>query len=147
MKKVILSVTMLFTVAVSTSFANTDPITNEEVEASFKKEFAGAESVIWKEDGEYFKASFVLNGYVVDAFFSPNGELEGSLRSLQYNQLPLNVTTAVNKRFVNPEVLNVYEISNANGTSYRITITTEGKKFRFKSDASGNIMDKEKIKF
>jgi hypothetical protein len=40
----------------------------------------------------------------------------------------------------------VYEISNANGTSYRITLKAEGKKIRFKSDASGNITDKEKIK-
>lgn len=146
MKKLILSAACLLTVAVTNTFANTNPDPSEEVKANFKHEFAGAESVIWGEDGEFFKAKFKLNGFEITAFFNEKGELVGSFRSLEYKQLPMGIISSVNKKFANAEILDVYEISNENGTSYRITLLSEGKKFRFRSDASGYITDKEKLK-
>jgi hypothetical protein len=146
MKKVFLSLSFMLTVALSTTFAANNPITGEEARETFKKEFAGAESVIWKQSGDYLKANFIFHGYNTEAYFNQEGELEGTVRAIHYNQLPLTVITTINKKFTDADVLDVYEISNANGTMYRLTFNADNKKYRVKSDGGGNIMEKEKLK-
>lgn len=146
MKKLFLSASLMLTVALSTAFAKDGPGISEELQATFEKEFAGAESVNWKETDDYFKANFVFQGCVTDAYFNKDGELEGTIRSLFFNQLPMAVMTSVNKRFAEAEILDVYEINNANGTSYRLTLTSAKKKYRVMADASGNILEKSKLK-
>ena len=146
MKKTIVTMSLMLTVAVTSVFANPEPITGEEAQETFKKEFAGAQSVVWKTAGEYTKASFIFHGFVTEAYFNEAGELEGTIRSLRYDQLPLSVMTSVNKRFANADVLDVYEISNSNGTTYQLTLKSEGKKYRIKADTAGNISEKEKMK-
>jgi hypothetical protein len=146
MKKLLVSISMLLTIGLSTTFANPNPGISEELQSAFEKEFTGAESVIWKEAGDYYKVSFIFKGVIMEAYFNDQSELEGSVRSLQYNQLPLNVITSINKKFPEADVLDVYEINNDNGTIYRLTFNSEGKKYRIKADTGGNIMEKEKLK-
>ena len=40
----------------------------------------------------------------------------------------------------------MYEINNDNGTLYRLTFNSEGKKYRIKADTGGNIMEKENFR-
>jgi uncharacterized membrane protein YkoI len=146
MKKYILSLSVMLTIAASSSFANSYPSSEEKAKESFKKEFAGAESAIWKEAGEYYKVNFLFRGYTVEAYFNAAGELEGSIRLLSFNELPLNIISAVNKRFVDADVLDVYELNNSEGTSYRLTLKSDGKKYRIRMDSNGGITEKEKMK-
>jgi hypothetical protein len=146
MKKLFLSLSLMLTVGLSTTFAREGPGAGEEALKTFNKEFAGAESVVWKEAGDYFKANFIYCGYVTEAYFTTDGELKGSVRFLSFNQLPLNVITTVNKKFIDAEVLDAYEINNENGTSYRLTFKLDSKKYRIRIDAAGGILEKEKLK-
>ena len=52
MKKIILSLSLLLTVAVTTAVAAAEPGINEQVKESFKKEFAGAELIRWADAGQ-----------------------------------------------------------------------------------------------
>lgn len=146
MKKVILSAALLLTIAATNVFATGKVGPNEKVKANFKSEFIGAESVVWTQEDGYHKASFTLDEYAVVAYFNEKGDLMGSLRTIEYKQLPLSVTSAITKKFENAEILSVYEINNEEGTSYRITLASEGKTFRVKSSASGSIIEKERLK-
>jgi len=146
MKKVLLSASLFLIVAVTTAFAKNDPGITEELKASFEKEFIGAQSVRWIESGDYYRVNFVFQGCVTEAYYNKEGEFEGSVRSLFFNQLPISAITSVNKRFAGADVLDVYEISNANGTRYRLTLTSQKKKYKVMVDASGNILEKERIK-
>ena len=146
MKRKIFTAMAFLAIACMPALASADPGISEEVQASFAKEFSGAESVHWKEAGEYVKANFVYQGCVTEAYFSKDGQLEGTIRAVFFNQLPIAVMTSVNKRFSAAEVLDVYEITNANGTSYRITLTSEQKKFRVLADNSGSILEKARLK-
>lgn len=142
----ILTAVAFLAIACMPALASGGPGVTEEVQAAFEKEFSGAESVHWKEAGDYVKASFVYQGCVTEAYFSKDGQLEGTVRAVFFNQLPIAVMTSVNKRFDDAEVLDVYEISNANGTSYRVTLTSDNKKFRVLADSSGNILEKTRLK-
>ena len=106
----------------------------------------GAQLIEWKEEAGFLKATFIMGDHRTQAYFKRDGQLEGSIRTLFYNQLPLAVMTAVDKRFTNAEIWDVSEINNPLGTSYRITLEAKHKKYRIRMDTSGNITDIERVK-
>ena len=145
MKKIILSLSVLATAGLSAVYASNDPDPDQEVLELFKKEFSSAQHVSWSRQGDYDKATFVLAGRRAIAYFNPDGELEGSARDLFYDQLPLVVMSAVDKRFADAEVIEVREINNAEGTHYRIRLTAKNKKYNVKVNSSGSISEVEKL--
>lgn len=145
MKRIFLSLSLMLTVAVTT-FANNETNVSELVQQSFKKEFAGAQSVTWNDMGTYFKATFILGGHRAEAYFNPDGEFAGSVRDLFYDQLPLAVMKSVDSRFTDASIVDVKEVSTSEETNYRVTLEMGGKKYRVKVSAGGNIIETEKVK-
>ncbi len=146
MKKIILSLSLLLSAGLANVFAASDPNPDEQVLNLFKKEFTAAENVIWSRQGEYDKATFLLAGHRVVAWFNPQTtELEGSIREIFFDQLPLSVMTAVDRRFPEADISNVKEINNSEGTSYRILLDSKNKKYRIKVGSAGNISEVEKL--
>jgi hypothetical protein len=145
MKKIILSFS-LFIAGTAMVFANDDIKINEAVKQSFEKEFKGAQFIKWDQISEYSKAVFVLGGHRAEAYFSQTGELAYCVRDIFFDQLPLAVMTAVDKKFAKAGVAEVREISTTNGTEYRIIMEDQGAKYLIEADASGNINDQQKLK-
>ena len=146
MKKIFLSLSLMLTVGLTTALANDELNVSKQVRQSFKKEFAGAQLVKWDDLGQYLKATFVLGGHRAEAYFNTDGELEGCIRDLFYDQLPLAVMTSLDKRFAEAAILDVREITNTEGTAYRVTLEMQNKRYRVKTDPGGNITEAEKIK-
>ncbi len=136
---------MVFT-AIVPAFANEEAEVNEAVIQSFQKEFKGVEVLKWEKEDAVFKAIFLYGEKRVAAFFSENGTFLGSIRGLFFNQLPLTVSSAVNKQFSSPVIIEANEISNENGTSYKVLLESGGKKYQVKTNAEGMILSKEKLK-
>ncbi|MEO7923267.1 MAG: hypothetical protein ABIR30_06270 [Chitinophagaceae bacterium] len=146
MKKIILIVSLLFTAGATAVFANNDPQPDEEVLNMFKKEFTAAENVIWSRQGEYDKATFLLAGHRVVAWFNPaTTQLEGSIREIFFDQLPLTVMTAIDRKFPEAEISNVKEINNSEGTSYKVLLQSNKKRYYIKVGPGGNINEVEKL--
>jgi hypothetical protein len=146
MKKFILSLSLLLSAGLSTVFAAAGPNPDEQVLNLFKKEFTAAENVVWSKQGDYDKAIFLLAGYRVVAWFNPQtAQLEGSIREIFFDQLPLIVMTAVDRRFPEADISNVKEINNAEGTSYRILLDSKNKKYSIRVGSAGNISEVEKL--
>jgi hypothetical protein len=144
-KKIVLSLSLLLTVAIA-SAAPPDPDPNEEVKTAFKKEFPGAQILSWSDVGELVKATFLFAGYRSEAYFSPEGELQGSIRNIFFSQVPLAVSKSVADRYTNAEVLEVSEITNGNGTRYLLRMETKTRKYKVQMDAGGNILHTERQK-
>lgn len=145
MKKLFIAMTVCLTGTMPAAFAGNDPGPGQLVLESFKKEFVNAEQASWDKQEEFDKVTFMLAGSRAVAYFTPQGELAGSVRDLFFNQLPLAVMTAVDKRFPEASVFDVREISNENGTSYRITLEEKNKKKVVRLDAAGRISEVEKL--
>lgn len=145
MKKIITSLAFLLTAGMPAVWAANAPDPDQRVLENFKKEFAGAQSVTWNRLENFDKATFQLNGSWVVAYFNETGQLEGCARDIFFDQLPLTVMTAVDKRFADAEIINVREITNANGTHYLVTLEKKQRKLRAKVDSAGNITNVEKI--
>jgi hypothetical protein len=116
MKKLIVSLAAVLAIGLAPAFAHAAN-DNPHVEKVFAQQFAGAENVKWTEvtDG-YLKAAFTLSGIRVEAYFNADGELEGTLRNLFYNQLPLAVMQTVSNKFASAVIVEIREITNNDGT-------------------------------
>ena len=143
MKKMFVTLATMMIAALS--FANPDPEPGEQVLNGFKKEFSTAENVTWTKQDEFDKATFTLAGRRVVAFFSNDGQFEGCARDLLFDQLPLAVMTAVDKRYGNAAVIDVREMTNSEGTTYRLTVEAKNRKIRVKVFPDGNITVLEKL--
>jgi hypothetical protein len=144
MKRAIFSLSLLLTISASTVFANpgTDPLS----EKTFKKEFRTAENVKWSQEDGYSKAEFVLGGSRAIAWFGTDGQLVGSVRDLLYNQLPLVVMSSVDKRFKDAAIFDVREVSNNEGTRYRLTLEYKARKYNVSVYTDGTISEILKTK-
>jgi hypothetical protein len=146
MKKTIVSLSLMLTVGLSAAFATDEPAINQKVKESFQKEFAGVQLLGWTDLGEYMKATFILGGHRAEAYFRTNGELAASVRNLFYDQLPLAVMKSVDKKYSEAEVLDVREISNEEGTHYKLTVELNKRKYKLSVNTAGDITDKTEIK-
>jgi len=146
MKKIIVSLSFLLTTGLLNTFAADRIEPSKQVLDEFKKEFIAAQHVSWAKQGEYDKATFLLAGRRVIAYFNAAAQFEGCVRDIFFDQLPLTVMTAVDKRFAEAGIFDVREITNSEGTSYHITLEAKNKKYRIKVGATGNIDEVEKLK-
>jgi hypothetical protein len=144
MKRIFVSLSLMLAVGLTTVFANDETDVSDKVKKSFKKEFAGVESVKWKDLGDYKMASFAFNDHRVAAYFNTNGKLEGFARDILFDQLPLAVEKSFDKRFACADFIEVLEISNREGTSYLLTLEAQNKLYRVKADPGGNILQVDK---
>jgi hypothetical protein len=144
MKKMFVSASLLLTAGLTAVFA-AGPNPDQQVLDLFKKEFSAAQHVTWNKQDNYDKATFQLGGSWVIAYFNPAGQLEGCARDIFFDQLPLAVMSAVDKRFAEATIINVREITNVDGTSYRLTLEKNNKKYKVKVDTSGNISEVDRL--
>lgn len=126
-----------------------DPVPGSEPAAvqSFSRQFAGAENVSWsKEEDGLQRVTFVWAGHRAQAYFSAAGEFLGAMRGLFYQQLPLSVIRAVDKRYNSPVVLEAREVSNQEGTTYTLLLEYRSKRLRVKLNGDGGFESAERIK-
>lgn len=137
---------LLLAVAVTYAFNDAEPVINDKVREAFKKEFANAQLLKWSQQEDFYRATFIYAGLRAVAFFNEEGGLEGAIRTVFYNQLPLAVISAIENNFSEGLVIESAEISNKGGTFYRIIVESHNKRYKMKTDASGNIIEKKRVK-
>ncbi|HVT84741.1 MAG TPA: hypothetical protein VHD35_06045 [Chitinophagaceae bacterium] len=146
MKKIFLFMSFAIVVGMTSAFAGKDPKVGPRVQQSFKKEFPAADFVKWDKDQDYFKATFVLNDYRTEAWFSEEGELLGTVRNLLYDQLPLAVMRGIEKKYSAEDIIEIREITNADGTTYKMTAINKKGKFGLSATPDGDVVRTGKIK-
>lgn len=145
MKKIISSVFLLLTAGLSIALACEDPGPNQQVLELFEKEFSAAQQVTWNKQDNFDKATFLLTGRRVVAYFNPAGQLEECVRDIFFDQLPLVVMKGVDQKFPEAAISTVQEITNTEGTSYRIFLEAKSKKYSIKVGFAGYIEEVEKL--
>jgi hypothetical protein len=146
MKKIIVALSVVAITGLTPVLANGDP-GDSRTEEIFIRQFSGAENVKWADlENNFKKVSFTLGGTRAEAYFSSEGELLGTVRNLFFSQLPLVVIQSVNNRFAGSVIVEVKEIANAEGTSYRVVFEHKNKKYNLKLNSSGEILEQQKEK-
>jgi hypothetical protein len=144
MKKFIVASAAVLTLISSSAFAGHKDF--NPAENTFQNQFKGATDVKWKEGKETIKASFALNGFHVEAYFSYTGELIGTARNVIFNQLPLAVVKEIDTRYGSAAVYDIIEYNSDSETFYQMTVELPTKKLLVRVTSGGDISVVKKIK-
>ena len=118
----------------------------KKAKESFEKEFVGARFVEWSREEDYLKVVFVFREHRLQAYYNSEGVLEGFARAVLFKELPLAVKLSLGKRCASADLNNILEITNTEGTSYRVTAEMENKRYRVKANPNGTILKTHSIK-
>jgi hypothetical protein len=122
MKKKILMMVLLLSTLLAGAFANNSNGDNEKAVSSFRKEFTHAEEIKWESGKDLAKVTFKLNGQVMFAYYSENGDLVALTRNITSNQLPIILMADLKRNYDGYWISELFEISAPDSRSYYITL-------------------------
>ena len=148
MKKVILTAILFATVFTSSVFATESYSVSKKVQKSFEQTFVNAKSVAWEKvsaEGIYH-ASFIMDQQEYHAYFSADGELVATCRSISTSYLPIIVSQSLGERFGSFAYKSAIELLKDGSTSYIVSLETtkHNLSVQVHSDGDVNIVKKEK---
>jgi len=147
MKKLFATVAVAVMVGL-TSFAADISNVNQRVLAAFEKEFSTATNVSWEvlKGEDIYHASFVYANEVMEAYYSPEGELIAAARHITESRLPLLVSKSLKEKFGQYNIRQVSEYMTAEATSYIFTLENEKSRIvtRIYSSGSAEVLKRTK---
>lgn len=149
MKKILYAA--LIAVFVTTS-AFAGVTVNVKITESFKSEFADASNVTWTTGKDFAKASFILEGEKMEAFYNLDGTAIGVSKAIGLDKLPKTSIRNITKKYPFPPyaLKECIEFVNADGeTKYYVSLEEEAKsKIILEVSANGSVQvyKKSKIK-
>lgn len=127
-------VAMLLTA--SSTFATPTDDSNETVKVAFHKDFKKAELTATEVKATYTKLTFKLNGVVMYAFYSDNGQLLAVTRNITSNQLPIQLLLDVKKNYSDYWITDLFELTGDGASNYYITLENADQRVTLRSNGS-----------
>ena len=110
MKKIFIAAVMA--IAVSTSaFADASKVSST-IRSNFSADFAGASEVEWKTTSDFTKASFVLDGAKVEAFYNAQGQLFATGTSIDMSALSKKTLQTIAKKYAGYVIKEAVTVTN-----------------------------------
>ena len=133
MKRFFVTLTLALSLISMSSFAADDYTISQAAVKSFHSSFKSATEVSWTVSGNLFKASFLMNGQYVSAYFDGEGEMMAITRNISSTQLPIALQASIKKNYEQYWITDLFEVANEDGTSYYITLENAESKITLKS--------------
>jgi hypothetical protein len=134
-RKFFFAAALLLTVGITSSFAatTTNDDSNEAIVATFRKEFRTADVMGVEAKKEYTKVTFKMNGVVMFAYYSENGELLAVVRNILSTQLPIRLLMNLKEKQNGGWITDLFEIDNNGQTTYYATLEDSDSKVTLRS--------------
>jgi hypothetical protein len=150
MKKIIVVLVMLTSVAANTAFGADDYVT-PVARKTFNKEFPMASYVKWDkiDNSDVYQVRFVYNNQSLLSFIHEDGSVLATARNIDRNNLPFMVNETISKKYSEFTIVQIEELSTASEVSYFFTIENEKSRIylRVFNNGSSSEVKKEKKKF
>ena len=127
-------VAMLLTA--SSTFATPTDDSNGAVKVAFHKDFKKAELTATEVKATYTKLTFKLNGVVMYAFYSDNGQLLAVTRNITSDQLPIQLLLEVKKNYSDYWITDLFELTGDGASNYYITLENADQRVTLRSNGS-----------
>jgi hypothetical protein len=127
-------VAMLLTA--SSTFATPNDDSNNAVKVAFHKDFKKAELTATEVKPAFTKLTFKLNGVVMYAFYSDNGQLLAVTRNITSDQLPISLLLDVKKDFTNYWITDLFELTGDGASNYYITLENADQRITLRSNGT-----------
>jgi hypothetical protein len=149
MKRLSIAVILFLTVLGST---RANPLSrNEEPEfngaSNFHRQFPQATAVNYKVKGQFTEVNFIWNGLQLQAFYDQEGNPLATARTIDKNNLPVNVQLNLQKNYADGTVTAAVEYTDASdGLSYYVTVASPKATYLLHVSTSGDISVFKKMK-
>ena len=133
MKKILLSLALIFTTGLSITFAQSSK-TDNYLQASFNEHFSTAKDIIWKQTKNYSEATFTINDQVLTAYYNGTDHPFAISRNIAPAQLPLSLIADIKRNYADYWISDLFELMINGHSEYYITLEKADKKLIMKSD-------------
>jgi len=133
MKRTII-VALFLTIATTYSFATPTSNHNGEVKTSFHQDFKNAQLMSTEAYSNFTKLTFKMDGQVLCAFYSGNGELLAVTRNILSSQLPINLMLSLKKHYSEHWITDLFEFNGNEQTSYYVSLENADSKITLRSN-------------
>jgi hypothetical protein len=137
-KKFALMTALFLTVGIGSSFATPAGNGNDIVIASFHKEFRTADVMQVENKKEYTKVTFRMNGVVMFAYYSENGDLMAVVRNIVSTQLPISLLMDLKKNHADYWITDLFEMDSNGQTTYYVALENSDTRITLRSSNSTN---------
>ena len=147
MNKLFLSIATMLMMGVSAYAGNNDGNVNQQALRSFNRDFAGASNISWEQKDSYTRATFSLNGQVLFAYYSTNGDLQAVVRNITSDLLPISLLTELKKDYADYWISDLFEMSTGDQTTYYVTVENGDKRIVLRSQGTNfwDVFSKENM--
>ncbi len=140
MKKIKTALTAIVLLLATTAFATDGVKVTAKVVAAFREDFSHASSVSWKMNSDFYFVSFQLNDVSIEAAYNADGELVGTARSMDVDQVPLAISMELAKKYSGFTIsAKVTELNFEGQTSYYIDVQDNTQVLSLKCASNGDI--------
>lgn len=137
MKRIILTLTVLFSLTSMSSFAGEETVSPVVLE-SFKSSFKNATEVDWTVKENLYKAHFAMDGQYITVFYSCEGEMMAMTKNMSAHQLPIALQVALKNEIENQWITELFEVANEEGTTYYVTLENADTKLVLKASSGSS---------
>lgn len=135
MKRFIITLSVLLTLATTYSFASDTKVSNSILQA-FKSRFTDAENVKWSQANGFTVAEFTTEDQKQYAYFNTAGELTVVAEPLSFNQLSKSQRMNLQKNYSDYTIADVYKLEDNDGVKYYVVVENSSKKIILSTNAS-----------
>lgn len=148
MKKLVTVLTAAVLLFSTSAFAGQgDSNVSPRVKSAFLTDFARASGVTWERTNDFYFATFNMNNVEVNAAYNEQGELVGTSRSVEIDQLPMNLSLALSKRYEGYTTSKkALELNFEGDTRYYLTVANDKIALKLKCSTSGTMEVERKIR-
>lgn len=115
--------------------------------AHFHRQFPQATGVNYKVKGQFTQVDFIWNGLQLQAFYDADGNPLATARTIDKNNLPVNVQLNLQKNYSDGVVTDAIEYNdNSDGLSYYVTLASPKMTYLLRVSTSGDISVFKKMK-
>jgi hypothetical protein len=134
-RSIALGAAVLLTLGLSSINAKATPSRGgvELITASFHKDFRHAELLATETAKNYTKFTFKLNGTILFAFYSGNGDLLAITHNITSSQLPLELFLQLKRDYDSYWITDLFELNANNNTNYYITLENANSRLTLRS--------------
>jgi hypothetical protein len=136
MKRIIITLSVLFTLAVTTTAFASEVKVSSSVMQAFKARFADAENITWSQANGFTIAEFTLEETKQFAYFNGAGELTVVAQPLTMKQLSKAQQTGLHKNYAGYTVVDIYQLEDNEEIKYYAVVENDSKKIILSTSTS-----------
>lgn len=110
---------------------------NDNVNEYFRKDFRQAEIMTSVAGDNYTRITFRMNGMILTAYYSRQGDLLAVTHNITSNQLPLSLLLQLKRDYSDYWISDLFEFNAGDQSSYYLTVENADKKITLRSADGG----------